>query len=98
MKVEFRGMKLDGGTRRLAFAGAEACLTRQEWDLFSILFSHPDRFVGAQEILRLGWRAGDHAADQLRTYVQRLRHKLEPLNLPCHLMSQHGRGYCLSFE
>jgi DNA-binding response OmpR family regulator len=83
---------------RLAFAGAEACLTRQEWDLFSIHSATLIASSAHREILRLGWRAGDHAADQLRTYVQRLRHKLEPLNLPCHLMSQHGRGYCLSFD
>ena len=50
------------------------------------------------EIIRLGWRAGEHAAEQLRTYVHRLRHKLEPLDLPCQLLSQHGQGYCLTFN
>jgi DNA-binding response OmpR family regulator len=90
-------MTLDGGRRKLAFGGSEVLLTRQEWDLFSILFSHPDRFITAQEILLLGWRAGDHAAEQIRTYVHRLRLKLEPLKLPCQLLSQHGQGYCLAF-
>jgi DNA-binding response OmpR family regulator len=97
-RTEVRGMMLDGGRRKLAFAGAEASFTRQEWDLLSVLFSHPDRYLGAREILRLGWTAGDHAAEQLRTYVHRLRQKLEPLDLPCHLLSQHGQGYCLSFD
>jgi DNA-binding response OmpR family regulator len=97
-RTEVRGMMLDGGRRKLAFGGAEVSFTRQEWDLLSILFSHPDRFLGAREILRLGWSAGDHAAEQLRTYVHRLRQKLEPLNLPCRLLSQHGQGYCLRFD
>ncbi|HEY4866897.1 MAG TPA: response regulator transcription factor [Candidatus Dormibacteraeota bacterium] len=97
LKAEVWGMTLDGGRRQLAFGGSEVFLTRQEWDLFSILFSHPNRFITAQEILLLGWRAGDHAAEQIRTYVHRLRLKLEPLKLPCQLLSQHGQGYCLAF-
>jgi DNA-binding response OmpR family regulator len=97
-RLEIRGMVLDGGRRRLTYAGSEASFTRQEWDLLSILIGHPDRFLGAQEIIRLGWRAGEHAAEQLRTYVHRLRNKLEPLDLPCHLLSQHGQGYCLTFS
>lgn len=96
-RLEIRGMVLDGGRRRLTYADSEVSFTRQEWDLLSILISHPDRFLSAQEIIRLGWRAGEHAAEQLRTYVHRLRHKLEPLNLPCKLLSQHGQGYCLTF-
>jgi hypothetical protein len=23
---------------------------------------------------------------------------LDPLNLPCHLLSEHGQGYCLAFD
>jgi len=96
-RVEVRGMVLDGKTRRLAAGGSEVTFTRQEWSLLSILVSNPNRFLGAREILRLGWRAGDHEAEQLRTYVRRLRQKLETLELPCHLVSEHGQGYCLAF-
>jgi DNA-binding response OmpR family regulator len=97
-RVEIRGMVLDGGRRKLKYGGLEASFTRQEWDLLSILISHPDRFLGAQEIIRLGWRAGEHATEQLRTYVHRLRQKMAPLGLPCQLLSQHGQGYCLTFK
>jgi DNA-binding response OmpR family regulator len=97
-RMEIRGMLLDGRRRRLTFAGNDVEFTRQEWELLSILIGHPDRFLGAREILRLGWRAGEHGSDQLRTYVHRLRRKLDPLGLPCQLLSQHGLGYCLSFQ
>jgi DNA-binding response OmpR family regulator len=97
-RVELRGMVLDGKTRRVAAGGREVAFTRQEWDLLSILVSHPNRFLSAREILRLGWRAGDHEAEQLRTYIRRLRQKLEPLELPCRLVSEHGQGYCLAFS
>jgi DNA-binding response OmpR family regulator len=97
-RLQVRGMVFDGGRRTVQFGGSEVFFTRQEWDLLSILISHPERYLAAQEILLLGWRAGEHAAEQLRTYVHRLRQKLEPLNLPCQLLSRHGQGYCLTFK
>jgi DNA-binding response OmpR family regulator len=98
LRIDIRGMVLDGDRRKLSFGGSDVYFTRQEWELLSILFSHPDRFLSAREILDLGWSAGEHAAEQLRTYVHRLRQKLEPLALPCRLLSQHGHGYSLLFD
>jgi two-component system response regulator MtrA len=97
-RIEVRGMMLDGRTRTLSVDARSATFTRQEWALLSILMSHPNRFLAAREILRLGWRAGDHGPEQLRTYVRRLRDKLEPLDVPCRLQSRHGHGYCLEFD
>jgi DNA-binding response OmpR family regulator len=96
--MEVRGMVLDGGLRRLRSGKAELDFTPQEWNLLFIFFSHPNRFLSTREILRLGWRAGDHAPEQLRTYVHKLRQKLCRQQLPCTLLSQHGAGYCLRFE
>jgi two-component system KDP operon response regulator KdpE len=95
---EIGGLLLDGPSRRLQVAGREVFLTRQEWNLLTILAEHPNRFLSAREILRLGWHAGYHAADEIRTYVRRLRQKLAGLNAPCSLVSEHGRGYRLTFE
>jgi two-component system response regulator ResD len=94
-RVEIRGITFDGEERTLLFNGERVSFTVQEWDLLAIFLSNPNRFLGAGEIIRLGWRAGDHEAEQLRTYVRRLRLKLEPLNIECRLVSQHNRGYCL---
>ena len=96
--VSIHGMVLDGRRRHLTFAGREVEFTRQEWTLLSILVRRPNRFLSAREIVRLGWRAGVHEPDQLRIYVRRLRQKLEPLGVPCRLVSQHGQGYCLEFS
>jgi DNA-binding response OmpR family regulator len=96
-RYELRGIALDGRARTLSFAGACARLTRQEWGLFSILINHAGRFLSASEIVHLGWRAGEHEIEQVRTYIRRLRNKFEQLHLPCELLSEHGLGYCLSF-
>jgi len=95
---EIRGMVLDAESRTLSRDGSVVSFTRQEWELLSILVSHPNRYLRAREILRLGWQAGDHGPVQLRTYVRRLRLKLDPLDLPCRLLSQHGEGYRLTFD
>lgn len=97
-RVEIRGMVFDGRTRRLSYRDGGVVLTRQEWELLSLLVSHANRFLSAREIVRLGWRGGDHEVEQLRTYIRRLRQRLAPLGAPCQLVSEHGRGYCLAFD
>jgi DNA-binding response OmpR family regulator len=94
-RVEIKGITLDATGRTLTLDGAQVSFTIQEWDLLAVLLSHPNRFLSAREIIRLGWRAGAHEIEQLRTYVRRLRRKLEPLDIPFRLVSQHNRGYCL---
>jgi DNA-binding response OmpR family regulator len=95
--IEIRGMALDGNARSVSFKGAKAAFTRQEWDLISILVDHPNRYLTAAEILRLGWHAGQYGPEEVRIYMRRLRRKMEPLKLPCSLASKHGFGYSLNF-
>src|SRR5437588_3933578 len=94
-RVEIKGIVFDAAGRALQCDGAQVSFTTQEWDLLAVFLSHPNRFMTAREIIRLGWRAGTHEVEQLRTYVRRLRQKLEPLNVPLRLVSHHNRGYCL---
>jgi DNA-binding response OmpR family regulator len=98
LHLEIRGMALDGNARTLTFNGADATFTRQEWSLLSILMEHPNRYLTAREILHLGWHAGDYGPQEVRIYMRRVRKKIEPLDLPCGLLSRHGYGYCLAFQ
>lgn len=94
---EVRGMRFNGQERILLFRGTETSFSRQEWHLLSILLEHPNRFLTAPDVLRLGWRAGAYGPEEVRIYMGRLRRKMEPLELPCQLLARHGRGYCLKF-
>lgn len=96
--LEVRGMFLDADHRRLSYGDQQVSLTRQEWELLSVFLTHPNRFLTVGDIFELGWRPGGHGRDQLRGYVHRLRQKLDPLHLPCQLVSQQGRGYCLVID
>lgn len=94
---DVRGIRLNGKDRTLGFGGGETSLTRQEWDLLSILVDHPNRYLTVHEILRLGWHAGVYGPEEVRIYMRRLRRKMDPLGLPCELLARHGLGYCLKF-
>lgn len=94
-RVEIKGVVFDAAGRSLQCDGVQVSFTTQEWDLLAVFLSHPNRFLTAREIIRLGWRAGAHEVEQLRTYVRRLRQKLEPLDIPLRLVSHQNRGYCL---
>ena len=94
-RVEVKGMTFDGEGRTLQFNSEQVSFTVQEWDLLAVFLSHPNRFLSAREIIRFGWRAGDHEAEQLRTYVRRLRLKIdEPFGRRT-LETVRGGGYRL---
>jgi len=95
--VETHGMVFDGGERRLSLEDRHVDFTRREWALLLILLSHSNRYLGAHDILRLGWQTGKHGPEQVRIYVRRLRRKLEPVHPPCRLVSRRGQGYSLTF-
>ncbi len=94
---EIAGMQVSGRERSVSYMGHEESFTRQEWDLLTILIDHPNRFLTAHEVLRLGWRAGVYGPEEVRIYMRRLRRKMEPMNLPCTLVTRRGHGYCLKF-
>jgi DNA-binding response OmpR family regulator len=98
LRLELRGMVLDGPNRTLAFGTRTAVFTPQEWSLLSILVNHLDRFLDVGAMLALGWRGGEHPAEEIRTYMRRLRLKLEPVGVPCRLTTRHGLGYRLVFD
>ena len=94
---EIAGMQVSGRERTLSYMGHEESFTRQGWDLLTILIDHPNRFLTVHEVLRFGWRAGAYGPETVRIHIGRLRRKMEPMNLPCMLVTRRGHGYCLKF-
>ena len=48
--------------------------------------------------MRQAWRSSRYSPDQLRSYVMRLRRKMEPLQLPFAIISRQGSGYRFVLE
>ena len=72
-------------------------LTPREWALLRVLVNHAGRIVSSRQLLQEAWGPdyGDEA-DYVRTYVTRLRRKLEPdPRQPRYVLLERGLGYRL---
>jgi DNA-binding response OmpR family regulator len=98
-RIEIGGAIFDADQRRItSAAGDEVTLTGREWDLFTFLLGHSNRYFTAADLIREAWGAVGIAQEQLRTYVSRLRQKTMHLGLPCQLESRQGLGYRLVLD
>lgn len=94
---ELAGLDLDVRRRTLAYAGRSLTLTRREVQLLAFLAGRPGQFYSAPQLVSLAWSAPELSAEQLRTYVVRLRRQLATLQVPARLVSEPRRGYGLVF-
>ena len=72
-------------------------LTPHEWALLRVLVNHAGRLVSSRQLLQEAWGPdyGDES-DYVRTYVARLRRKLEPdPHHPRYVLLERGLGYRL---
>ena len=94
---ELAGLDLDVRRRVLTYGGQRLTLTRREAELLSFLARRPGQFFPAAQLVSLAWAAPELSAEQLRTYVVRLRRHLTNTGVPARLLSEPRRGYGLIF-
>jgi hypothetical protein len=94
---DLAGLDLDIRRRVLTYAGRRLTLTRREAELLSFLVRRPGQFFSAAQLVSLAWAAPELSAEQLRTYVVRLRRHLATTGVPARLVSEPRRGYGLVF-
>ncbi len=86
---------LDG--LRVVSHGCSKQLTPREWALLRVFIKYAGQVVAPRTLLKEAWGPdyGDEG-DYVRTYVNRLRRKIEPdLKQPCYLLLERGLGYRL---
>ena len=70
-------------------------LTPHEWALLRVLIRHAGQVGSVRRLLQESW--GPHygnEGDYIRTYIRRLRRKLEPVpNHPRYIFLERGLGY-----
>src|ERR1700737_5266872 len=84
---ELAGLDLDIRRRVLTYAGRRLPLTRREAELLSFLARRPGQFFSAPQLVSLAWAAPELSAEQLRTYIVRLRRNLATTGIPARLVS-----------
>jgi hypothetical protein len=95
---ELHGLALDENIMMASYRDHSVHLTRREFQLLSLFLSYPNRTFAAAELAQRAWSDSRLSTDQVRIYVARLRRRLADLGMPCHLVSQPRRGYCLVCE
>ena len=73
-------------------------LTGREWAVLRVLVEHAGQVVAPRQVLQQAWgpEYGDEG-DYIRTYITRLRRKLEPdPSQPAYIMLERGMGYRLA--
>lgn len=94
-RMEFQGLSVDLLRREVVANGSTVELTAKEFEILSLLVSHPGRVFGREEIMRHLWN-GDfygeaRAAD---VHVQHIRGKIEPdPKHPSYIETVRGAGY-----
>lgn len=94
---ELAGLDLDIRRRILSHGGQRVRLTRRETELLGFLAQRPGQFYQAPQLISQAWGAPELSAEQLRTYIVRLRRHLASTSVPARLVSEPRRGYGLVF-
>lgn len=76
-RIEAGGLRLDHERRSLWRGSEEISLSTKEFGLLAVLMRNEDVPVAREELLRAVWGPGSGDLQSLRTYVRRLRRKLE---------------------
>jgi two-component system, OmpR family, KDP operon response regulator KdpE len=85
-------VSLDLTNSVVAIGEQKTALTPTEFRLLYILMENADQTVSNEHLLQEIWGRDDSDTEPLRTYVRRLRDKLQD-NPPRMLLTDHGTGY-----
>lgn len=97
-RIELAGTVLDSQARTITTGERSVTFSRRDWELLTFLLANPGQWFSAEELVRLAWRSPRASPEQLRSYVLRLRRRMDGLHLPFCLTSQQGRGYRLDLD
>lgn len=91
--TELAGVVIDRRDHTLLYAGKSLRLTRREADLLDFLLRHPRRPFTSKQLATLAWQNSRLSDAQVRTYIMRLRSRLQSLGLEQLITAVRNRGY-----
>jgi DNA-binding response OmpR family regulator len=92
-RIEVGGAVLDSDSRTITKGELFVSFSQRDWELLTFFLANPGPWFSADELVRQAWRSSRYSPEQLRSYVMRLRRKMEPLDLPFAIVSKQGTGY-----
>lgn len=92
-----RDLELDPSACRVSRGGAEIRLLPTEYALLEFFMRHPDQVFSVDSLLQHVWKAETEATiTAVRTYMTRLRKKIDVDGQPGYIVTIHGLGYKLT--
>jgi DNA-binding response OmpR family regulator len=94
---ELAGVDVDETAGVLYGADGAISLTTRESQLLTFLLQRPDCYFSPSALAAQAWHDPRLAAEQVRSYVVRLRRLLAEARVACRIDSRRGLGYMLTF-
>jgi DNA-binding response OmpR family regulator len=91
--AELAGVVIDRTSSTVTYAGKSMRLTRRETDLLDFLLRHPQRHFTSKQLATLAWQNSRLSDAQVRTYIMRLRARLDEVGLAQVITAERNRGY-----
>ena len=92
-RIEVGEVIFDSESRTVTKGDKSEIFSRRDWELLTFLLANPGVWFTADQLVREAWRSSRYAPEQLRSYILRLRRKLELLHAPFSIVSRQGSGY-----
>jgi DNA-binding response OmpR family regulator len=94
-KLEFGDLSIDLEKRAVNIKADRIDLSPKEFELLSLLASHPGKSFDRSRILSLVWGYDfDGYEHTVNSHINRLRRKIEPdMNKPSYILTSWGIGY-----
>lgn len=92
--LEAGGIALDTASHRVVVDGREVNLLPKEFSLLEFFMRHPGQTFSNESLIERVWSAeSDASPDSIRTYVKRLRAKIDVEGRPSLFSTVYGVGY-----
>lgn len=89
-------LELDTSSRKVLYHGAELQLLPKEFALLEFLMKHQNKVFSSEALIERVWNSeSDASPEVIRTYIKRLRKRLDIEGQPSLLQTVHGVGYKL---
>lgn len=91
------GLEIDDEMRTITYREKSVTLTRREYQLLVTLVARSPSFVSANQLLVQAWHDARLPEETLRTYIGRVRSKIQTLGVAAQIRNRPRRGYAVVF-
>lgn len=94
-QVSYSKVSVNQAKAQVSYQGKNVVLSTIEFNLFYLLFSHPERIYSREDILHLAYPQYRHITDRtIDSHVKKIRNKFKELNIDENpIESIYGAGY-----